>query len=599
MGATTTKGLIPRGLPRGLRRFIFMQNDTSEKDITGQVAAADPVAPDLELLAAKARELNIPYLQEAPAIIAPETLAIISEDIARQNQIIAFESNGKTVKVGIIDPRNMNALNILRFISEKSKFEFDLYLISEEIFQKMVEQYAGGAEKAIEEAMEVLQADNLDDKDLSAESDDAKSDQGGLQSAPVTKLLSVVIRHAIDGNASDIHIEPYGAKEYRVRFRVDGVLYASLSVPKEVGRAVVSRIKILSNLKIDEKRKPQDGRFKIKESGHAVDFRVSTLPVIDGEKVVLRLLDTGNKVIDLDSMGLMGKGKEILLKNIKEPFGIILMTGPTGSGKSTTLYACLDILNKEERNIITLEDPVEYSISGINQSQINPEIGYTFASGLRSILRQDPNVIMVGEIRDSETAELTIHAALTGHLVLSTLHTNSSIGAIPRLVDMGIEAFLLASSLRVVGAQRLVRRICNECKQETEVPSAVLEYIHSQVDNIPTEEVQKYNLNLKDGVHIYKGKGCEACGNSGYKGRIAIFEALEIDREIKEIISERNGSEVDVQEYANKQGMITIKQDGILKVLLGLTTLEEVERVTEGSKSVGGGEEVTVEEDKE
>jgi type IV pilus assembly protein PilB len=287
-------------------------------------------------------------------------------------------------------------------------------------------------------------------------------------------------------------------------------------------------------------------------------------------------------------MGLMGKVKDILVRNIKEPFGIILMTGPTGSGKSTTLYACLDILNKEERNIITLEDPVEYSISGINQSQINPEIGYTFASGLRSILRQDPNVIMVGEIRDSETAELTIHAALTGHLVLSTLHTNSSIGAIPRLIDMGIEAFLLASSLRVVGAQRLVRRICKDCKQEIKITPKILEFLHNQVDKIPEEEVQKYKLSLKDGLHIYKGKGCDSCGNSGYKGRVAIFEALEIDREMKEIISEHNGSEVEVQEYADKQGMISIKQDGILKVLLGLTTLEEVERVTEGSKSIGG-----------
>jgi type IV pilus assembly protein PilB len=567
-----------------------------KKNTTKKTATKEHVSVEVENLIKNASELNIPYLEDAP-IVDPEILAVISEDVARQNRIIAFERKGSVFKVGIIDPRDSNALNILRFISEKRNFEFELYLITEGIFQKLIQQYAGGAEEAIEEAMVSLQSDDIDEIDLSTESDGVKSEEGGIQSAPVTKLLSVVIRHAIDGNASDIHIEPFGAKEYRVRFRVDGVLYASLSIPKEVGRAVVSRIKILSNLKIDEKRKPQDGRFKIKENGHPVDFRVSTLPVIDGEKVVLRLLDTGNKVIDLDSMGLMGKGKEILVRNIKEPFGIILMTGPTGSGKSTTLYACLDILNKEERNIITLEDPVEYSISGINQSQINPEIGYTFASGLRSILRQDPNVIMVGEIRDSETAELTIHAALTGHLVVSTLHTNSSIGSIPRLIDMGIEAFLLASSLRVVGAQRLVRRICNECKEEIKVAPSVLEFIHNQVDKIEKEEVEKYKLNFDDGLHVYKGKGCEVCGHTGYKGRVAIFEALEIDKEMKEIISEHNGSEAEVLEYADKNGMITIKQDGILKVLLGLTTLEEVERVTEGSKSVGGGEEVTIEEE--
>jgi type IV pilus assembly protein PilB len=409
----------------------------------------------------------------------------------------------------------------------------------------------------------------------------------------VTKLLSVIIRHAVEGKASDIHIEPNG-KEYRVRFRVDGVLHASLVIPKEVGVAVVSRIKILSNLKIDEKRKPQDGRFKITNEGHAVDFRVSSLPVVDGEKIVMRLLDTGNKIINLENMGLMGKGKEVMIKNIKEPYGIILMTGPTGSGKSTTLYACLDILNKEDRNIITLEDPVEYSISGINQSQINTEIGYTFASGLRSILRQDPNVIMVGEIRDDETAELTIHAALTGHLVLSTLHTNSAIGAIPRLMDMGVESFLLASSLRVVAAQRLVRKICQKCKREVKLSDSVLEYMHSQVKNLSEDDMRQYGVDISKGIQAYEGKGCEECDHTGYKGRVAIFEAFEINQDVKEIITEKNGSENMIQDYTEKQGMIKMKQDGILKVILGLTTLSEVERVTEGSKSVGG----EVEDDK-
>jgi type II secretory ATPase GspE/PulE/Tfp pilus assembly ATPase PilB-like protein len=369
---------------------------------------------------------------------------------------------------------------------------------------------------------------------------------------------------------------------------VDGILYASLEVPKGVGRAVVSRIKILSNLKIDEKRKPQDGRFKIIENGRGVDFRVSTLPVVDGEKVVLRILDKGNKLSSVKDMGLFGKSSEVMLRNIMEPFGIILITGPTGSGKSTTLYSCLEILNKEERNIITLEDPVEYSIAGINQSQINPEIGYSFASGLRSILRQDPNVIMVGEIRDGETAELTIHAALTGHLVLSTLHTNSSIGAIPRLIDMGIEPFLLSSSLRVVAAQRLVRRICENCKYEVPIPKRILEFITQEIAKIDEEELKKYEIDPQKGYHFYEGKGCEACGKTGYKGRIAVFEALEIDSELKDIIAEKNGSESEILKYAEKNKMVTVKQDGIMKVLKGLTAFSEVERVTEGSMSVGG-----------
>jgi len=528
--------------------------------------------------------------------IKKNALEVISKDIAKKYHIIAFEKNQNVVKVAMTDPQNIEALNILRFVSQNKNIELELYLIDEQLFQNLVTQYEGGAETMVAEAMKSLQGDMGEEDTLEMQEDKKnESDQTAevLQAAPVTKLLSVIIRHAIEGKASDIHIEPFD-KEYRVRFRVDGVLHSSLSVPKEVGRAVVSRIKILSNLKIDEKRKPQDGRFRIVENSHAVDFRVSTLPIVDGEKVVLRILDTDNKLADLETMGLFGKGSEILLRNIKEPYGIILITGPTGSGKSTTLYACLSILNQEEANIITLEDPVEYSIAGINQSQINPEIGYSFASGLRSILRQDPNVIMVGEIRDGETAELTIHAALTGHLVLSTLHTNNSIGAIPRLVDMGIEPFLLSSSLRVVAAQRLVRRICEYCKEEAPVPKNIKANILAELEKMDPAEIKKYDVALTDGIHFFQGKGCEECANSGYKGRIAIFEALEVDADMKEIISEKNGNEADVEQHAQKQGMVTIKQDGILKVIKGLTTFSEVERVTEGSLSIGG----EVEDDK-
>ncbi len=544
-----------------------------------------------EALVNMAKSLNMPYLERIPRI-EDDVMNIISKDVSLQHKIIAFERDKKKVKIGIVEPTNINALNILRFIAEERKLEIELYLISQEMFDDMFEQYSGGTEEAIKEVMEILQNEDDVEDELDNKKED-KEDKDSIQFAPVAKLLNVIIKHAIDGKASDIHIEPV-TKEYRVRFRVDGVLFSSLTIPKGVGRAVVSRVKILSNLKIDEKRKPQDGRFSVNDEGHLVDFRVSTLPVVDGEKVVMRLLDNKNKLIDFEGMGIMGKGKEILIKNIKEPYGIILLTGPTGSGKSTTLYACLGVLNKEERNIITLEDPVEYSISGVNQSQINPEIGYTFASGLRSILRQDPNIIMVGEIRDSETAELSIHAALTGHLVLSTLHTNSSIGAIPRLVDMGIEPFLLSSSIKVVAAQRLVRRICLDCRQEIKLNSKIAEYINSQVGNLPKEEIEKYGVDLSKGVHIYKGKGCENCDNSGYKGRIAIFEAIEINDDIKEIISEKAGTEQEVQKYADEHGMIKIEQDGVLKILKGLTTVEEVQRVTEGSKSVGG----EVEDDK-
>jgi type IV pilus assembly protein PilB len=403
-------------------------------------------------------------------------------------------------------------------------------------------------------------------------------------------LVQVIIRHAVDGRASDVHIEPIEGK-YRVRFRVDGILHSSLVLPDEVGRAVVARVKILSNLKIDEKRKPQDGRFKLEGAeavGNSVDFRVSTLPVVEGEKVVMRVLDKSQGNFDLMSLGIMGRNYEVMMREIKNPFGIILMTGPTGSGKSTTLYGFLQILNKEERNIITLEDPVEYYVEGVNQSQIKPEIGYTFANGLRSILRQDPNIIMVGEIRDSETAELAIHAALTGHLVFSTLHTNDSIGAIPRLIDMGIEPFLVAYSLRVTAAQRLVRKICEKCNQEKEMPPNITQRIKDTLKNVTTEELKKYGINSLEKLKFYEGKGCEACGRTGYKGRIAICEVLELNESIQQVILENGGSEVKLRDEAEKQGMLTMKQDGFLKVLKGMTTLAEVERLTEGSRTVGG-----------
>ncbi len=559
--------------------------DDSDKKITSMekvVAETDPEA----ILAENAKKLNMPYLDKSVPVFI-NVLNIIPEDVARGNQMVAFEKKDKLVKVGIVDPQNINALNVLRFISEKTQLKFEVYLISEKIFQDILVQYAGGAEKAIEDAVDSLKEDEFGNSENNFLDGDGSRGDDDVQSAPVTKLLGVIIRHAIDGKASDIHIEPF-EKEYRVRFRVDGLLHSSLSVPKEVGKAVVSRIKILANLKIDEKRKPQDGRFNVTEDGHSIDFRVSTLPIMDGEKLVMRILDKDSKLASLENMGIIGKGGDVLIKNINEPFGIILITGPTGSGKSTTLYSCLEVLNKEDRNIITLEDPVEYSMAGVNQSQINPEIGYTFASGLRSILRQDPNVIMVGEIRDNETAELTIHAALTGHLVLSTLHTNSSIGAIPRLVDMNIEAFLLASSLRVVAAQRLVRRICEKCKHEVKVSEAVREYILREIEGISQADIARYGVDLNKGVCLFEGIGCEACAKTGYRGRTAIFEALDIDDNIKEIISGHNGAEQAIKDYARSTGMITIKQDGILKAVAGMTTFSEVERVTEGSRSVGG-----------
>jgi len=527
---------------------------------------------------------DIPLLTKVPKKINREILRIISEDVAKKYQMAVIEKKGNLLKIAMVNPQDIGALNALRFIIEKEKLEVEICLVKPDIFEDIIEKYSS-AEKAVEEVVEAFKGDNFEDEQLYKKAEEKDLVKESIQDAPVAKLVQVVIRHAIDGRASDVHIEPI-ENNYRVRFRVDGILHSSLVLPLDVGRAVVSRIKILSNLKIDEKRKPQDGRFKIDDGGESIDFRVSTLPVVDGEKVAMRVLVKNEEMANLEKLGLIGKNFEILSKKIKDPYGILLITGPTGSGKSTTLYAFLNILNEEGSNIITLEDPVEYFIEGANQSQIRPEIGYTFANGLRSILRQDPNIIMVGEIRDNETAELAIHAALTGHLVLSTLHTNDAIGAIPRMIDMNIEPFLLTSSLRVVVAQRLVRRICEKCKEKERVPRAIVDKARKEIENIPKDELDKYGVNISNELKFFKGKGCDLCGNSGFKGRLAVYEVLEINEKMQDIISEGEGIEAKIREESKNQGIIKLRQDGILKALKGQTTLSEIGRVTEEKSAI-------------
>ncbi len=545
-------------------------------------AAAD--SPPAASLKERAEKLGLLFLEAAPREISREILEYIPEETAQKYHMAPFERVGDVLSVAVVNPQDFEALNVLRFLSEKENLSIDTYLVTEEIFQDIVRRYAG-ADQALKDA--ILSIKGKDDEDEAKHQDTASETNKELfRDAPIAKLVEVIIKHALDGKASDVHIEPVEGS-YRVRFRVDGVLHASLVFPIDVGRAVVSRIKILSNLKIDEQRKPQDGRFRTEQGGHIVDLRVSTLPVMEGEKVVMRVLEKTEKMVDFKEMGVWGRAEEILLKKIREPFGIILITGPTGSGKSTSLYSFLKILNQEERNIITLEDPVEYYISGINQSQIKPEIDYTFASGLRSILRQDPNVIMVGEIRDSETAELAIHAALTGHLVLSTLHTNSALGTIPRLIDMGVEPFLLSSSLQAVAAQRLVRRICSDCKELMPITPVIENMIRKELESVPAEEFPKYGLtaDMKE-IIMYQGKGCDACSDTGYKGRVAMMEVIDVTDEVKNIITDKNGSESALVKVLPHQGIVTMREDGILKVLAGLTTLMEVERVTEGEEMV-------------
>ena len=507
--------------------------------------------------------------------ISPDIISIVPYEAAKKYRFVPLEREGQTLRVGVVDMDDIEVQNALQFLSEKNRLSVELIKISENDFKVALEAYTS-PNYSITQALESISKEEKDEKN-EKEGTRKEAQEVVLRDAPVAKIVEVILRNAIEGLASDIHIEPL-EDSVRVRYRQDGILHNSLVLPKKIGPAIVSRVKILSNLKIDEKRKPQDGRFRVIEKGKQIDLRVSSLPVSMGEKVVMRVLDKEKGLIDLDDLGVRGRNYKIVKDSIAEPYGMILITGPTGSGKSTTLYSILKLLNKEGVNIVTLEDPVEYAIEGVNQSQVKPEIGYDFASGLRSILRQDPDIIMVGEIRDKETAELAVHAALTGHVVLSTLHTNDSIGAIPRFIDMGVEAFLISSSLRIIVAQRLVRRICPHCKEEVQVSEVMKVTMEKILSQIPEEE--RKDIDLKNGIKAYKGKGCPKCGGSGTKGRIGIFEVFYLDAEVADLLGEKV-EEDDLRKVAKKQGMITMKQDGYLKVLAGETTMEEVERVTE------------------
>lgn len=509
-----------------------------------------------------------------------ELRKLVSIESIEKYGFVPFKIDSDNVSIAVISADDINTQNAIRFFGRKVGRSPQIFQVEEDIFQVLLKKFKN-PEYEIGKALDVLEK-SFKEEEVKEAKRIKKRSTGVmvLQEAPVAKMVEVILKNAIDGNASDIHIEPMD-DGVRVRYRVDGVLYNSISLPTKVGPAIVSRVKILSNLKIDEKRKPQDGRFRINDLGNQIDFRVSTFPVSQGEKVVMRILDKSAGLINLEKLGLVGRDLNLIKKVIEEPFGIILVTGPTGSGKSTTLYSALSLLNKIGVNIVTLEDPVEYVIEGVSQSQVRPEIGYTFASGLRSILRQDPDIVMVGEIRDSETAELAIHAALTGHLVLSTLHTNSALGAVPRLIDMGVQPFLISSALKMVIGQRLVRRICSNCKQEkNDVLPSVLDIIKNELAAIPTETLKELEVDITQPIKIYEGKGCNRCRNNGMKGRIGIYEVFEVNEKVGKLVGEGK-SEGDIYRSIKSQGYTTMKQDGIIKIIKGETTFEEVQRVTE------------------
>lgn len=502
-----------------------------------------------------------------------DVLRYIPEESARHYRFVPLGVSDGALDVGILDPDNVAARDALQFISTKTDMPFRLFLISLDDFEEVLKQYqglTGEVTKALTDLeMEISAEEEELSKKLKAARSGEKEEENIMEDAPVTKIVATILKHAIEAGASDIHIEPT-ADEVRVRFRVDGELSTNLTLPQKVHAAVVARIKILAEMKLDEKRKPQDNRFSARIGGHKIDFRVSTFPAYYGEKVVLRILDAERGVLPLDKIGFSDRHLEIIRSAIKRPYGMILISGPTGSGKTTTLYSMLQEIDRETQNVLSLEDPVEYSIHGMNQAQVRPEIGFTFASGLRTTLRQDPDIIMVGEIRDKETAQLAIQAALTGHLVLSTIHTNNAIGVIPRLIDMGVDPFLIGPTLILTMAQRLVRRLCDGAGKEIPIEGSYKKMFDAQFADLPKEfqkEIPSTNM-------LYGAQPTAECPN-GTRGRMAVFELVEMTKELEHVVL-TDPVEPRLMEVARKQGMITMREDALIKSMNGLVPFEEV-----------------------
>ncbi len=567
-----------------------------EEDIPGIIASAEKAPGGVDdilvkggmtedqVLAQKSEYYGLPSRKLNGYKVPVEILRDIPEESARYYQIAPLNVVNNVLEIGIVDPDKSQTRDAIQFISSKLGIPYHLYIISQPDLNLILVQYqnlSGEVTRALSELDTedggITVDDNTQNSVQSVETHEhVEVKEGGetkiVEDAPVTKIVAVILKHAVEGNASDVHVEHTGEK-IRVRFRVDGVMYTSLILPANIHSAVVARIKILAQLKLDEKRKPQDGRFSARMDGKKVDFRVSTFPAYYGEKVVMRILDSGRGVKALDMMGFSSEHLTLIRDAIHTPYGLILVTGPTGSGKSTTLYSMLNELDREKRNVISLEDPVEYNIAGVSQSQVRPEIGYTFASGLRSILRQDPDIIMVGEIRDKETAQLAIQAALTGHLVFSTLHTNNAAGVIPRLIDMEVDPYLIAPTLILSVGQRLLRTMCPDSKKSIPLTESMQMAITRQFADLP--ESVRSKIIIPD--HVYEAAPSPSCP-SGTKGRTAVFEFLKMDRDLEHVIL-TNPVEQAVYEAARAKGMLTMKDDAILKAFEGIIPFEEINNI--------------------
>jgi type IV pilus assembly protein PilB len=540
------------------------------------ILVSEGIISENDLRKLEAYILGIPFVDLEKETIDPEVLKIIPEPVARANNIVAFRKRGNDLEVAMLDPEDLRAIEFL-----KKAFPYRILprLTTPESIKHVLRQY----QKTLEvEFGEIIKKEVGEIKAIKEEEkvEEKEELEKMAMELPIIKIVDTLIKHAILQRASDIHIEPM-EKEVLVRYRIDGILRDAMTLPKIAASGIVARIKVLSNLRLDEHRLPQDGRFKVETPDYKYSIRVSIMPVFDGEKVVMRLLPETARGFTLEQLGLRGKALEDVQDNLRKPVGMILVCGPTGCGKTTTLYSMMEILNNPGVNICTIEDPIEYRMPRINQTQVNPKIGLTFAAGLRALLRQDPDIIMVGEIRDNETASLAINAALTGHLVLSTLHTNSAAGAIPRLIDMKVEPFLISSTLNLIIAQRLVRRLCPE-KEKYYLKESELDNISKYCDLdrilkiLREEKLAKPNQPITK-IPFYRPKPTKECPD-GYKGRIGIFEVLPVTQTIKELIVKEATAD-QIEEQAKKEGMITMVEDGFVKAAQGITSIEEVLRV--------------------
>jgi type IV pilus assembly protein PilB len=580
LDALVKKGKIQQDVVQNVQSKVVTENKSIEQAIAELTNLSEE-----EIYRAKAEMTGVEFVDVASQDVDISLLQKVPSEVAKKNMAVAFTRGARGTKVAMIDPLDIQKTKYLSTLLGGSIEP--VFSTPTAINYVIDNKYGAQVSSEVEEALEDVEASGA--TSLSSVAGDVtelgSAAGGSLQNAPVSKIVNMILEYSIKYKASDIHIEPQ-EKKISVRFRIFGVLSEKLSLPAKLLPAIVSRIKILANLKIDEHRIPQDGRFQVRLGDNVIDLRVSIVPTVYGEKVVMRLLKKGGGGMSLEQAGMAHVTLETYKESLKKTQGIILVTGPTGSGKTQTLASSLKILNEPEVNIMTLENPVEIRIDGVNQVQINEEVGLTFAKGLRSFLRQDPDIIMVGEIRDSETATLAVQAALTGHLVLATLHTNSAAGAVPRLIDMGVEPFLLSSTMNVVVAQRLVRRLCEHCKEAYYAEPEAVKRIHQVLDpvdffklyELPNNQKSESGDPTQDKIVLYKGKGCSKCNDTGYQGRVGIFEAIDITDEVSSLIVKKSaGSEIN--EVAVKNGTISMLQDGFMKALKSITTIEEVMRV--------------------